>query len=213
MRTGIIAKKVGMTSFFKDTGVRLAVTLLHLDNCEIISHKTEEKDGYNATIVGFGEQKEHRVTKPMKGFYAKLDTKPKRKIKEFRVTKLCDDDIGKKIDVKIFKIGQLVDISGITIGKGYAGVMKRYNFAGLEASHGVSKAHRSGGSTGGCQDPGRVFKNKKMAGRMGGVKNTTKNLTIVDIDEENQLLIIKGAVPGARGGLVFLRDALSSTVF
>ena len=208
MRTGVIAKKIGMTSFFDNTGVRSAVTLLQLDNCIILSHKTQDKDGYNATIVGYGDQKDCRTTKPMKGIYAKLGVNPKRKIKEFRVTDF--HDIGKSLTVDFFKIGQLIDVSGNTIGKGYAGVMKKYKFGGGDASHGNSKAHRSQGSTGGCQDPGRVFKNKKMSGRMGGVKNTIKNLKILDTDEENQLLVVKGSIPGSKGSFVFLRDALSS---
>jgi large subunit ribosomal protein L3 len=207
MRTGVIAQKVGMTRLFGDDGAHVPVTVLRLDGCQVVAVRTQEKDGYTALQLGVGKAKVKNVGKPMRGYFAKAKVEPKRKLAEFRVDKDAVVDVGAEISAAHYVPGQFVDIAGITIGKGFAGVMKRWNFAGLEASHGVSISHRSHGSTGGRQDPGRTFKNKKMAGHMGVERVTVQNLRVLATDADRGLIMIKGAVPGADGGYVLVRDA------
>lgn len=209
MRTGLITKKIGMSSFFTEAGDKLAVTLLQLDNCQVVGQKTIEKDGYNAVILGASDVKPTKVSKSVRTVFEKNKITPKGVIREFRVEKDALLEVGATMSVDQFEVGQYVDaITEQSQGKGFAGVMKRHNFAGLRASHGVSISHRSHGSTGGCQDPGRVFKNKKMAGQMGNHRVTAQNLQIVDIDAENNILVVKGAVPGSKNGMVLVRDAV-----
>ena len=207
MRTGLIGKKVGMSRYFYDDGRSVAVTLVHID-CRVIGHKTPERDGYTSVQVGFGEVKPTRLTKPLKGVYEKSGQKPAQKVCEFRVNDLEAHTLGSALAPSHFKTGQHVDVQGYTIGKGFAGPMKRWNFAGLRASHGVSLAHRSHGSTGQCQDPGKVFKNKKMAGRLGNEKVTVQTLEIIASDDDKGLLLVKGALPGAKGSFVKISDAI-----
>jgi large subunit ribosomal protein L3 len=208
MRTGLIAQKMGMTRVFAEDGTHRAVTVLKVDGCQVVAQRTKERDGYVALQLGVGSRKAKNVTKPQRGHFAKAKVEPKRKIVEFRV---ADDglvDVGAEITVEHFVAGQFVDVTGTTIGKGFAGAMKRHNFAGLEASHGVSISHRSHGSTGGRQDPGKVFKNKKMAGHMGQRTRTTQNLKVVGTDLDRGLLLVEGAVPGSKGGFVTVCDAV-----
>ena len=208
MRTGLIGKKIGMSRILTEKGEHIPVTLIHIDSCEVVSLKTKEKNGYTAIQVGYGEKKPQRVSKPLKGFFQKVGLKPKQKLVEFRVTEDALLKVGDKISPTHFVPGQKVDVTGITTGKGFAGAMKRWNFGGLRASHGVSITHRSHGSTGNRQDPGRVFKGKKMAGHLGVERVTTQNLSVVSIDEDRNLLLIKGAVPGVDGAYVIIRDAI-----
>ena len=208
MRSGVIARKIGMTRVFNDTGEHVPVTVLKLDNVQVVAHKTVERDGYTALQLGAGTAKVKRVSKAMRGHYGKASVLPKRKLAEFRVSDDAMVDIGATFGPSHFVLGQKVDAVGISQGKGFAGAMKRHNFAGLRASHGVSISHRSHGSTGQCQDPGKVFKGKKMAGHMGAVRVTTQNLEVVSIDEENGLLLIHGAIPGSKNGWVLLSDAI-----
>jgi large subunit ribosomal protein L3 len=205
-RHGLVAEKLGMTSDFSDNGTVTPVTVLKILNCAILSKKTVETHGYNSVVMGFGEVKEKNVTKPMKGYFSKLDAPSLAHVKEFRIGTNYDGT-NEVLDASYFAAGQFVDVSGISIGKGFAGGMKRWNFRGLEASHGVSVSHRSHGSTGQRQDPGKVFKGKKMAGHMGCRNVTTQNLQIVKIDLENGLLIVKGSVPGFKGGKVYITDS------
>ena len=207
MRSGLIARKVGMTRVFTEDGTHVPVTVLHVDGCKVVAARTAEKDGYTAVQLGAGHAKVKNVGKPMRGHFAKAKVEPTAKIVEFRVTPDALLEVGAELSAEHFLAGQYVDISGTTIGKGFAGVMKRHNFRGLEASHGVSVSHRSHGSTGQRQDPGRVFKGKKMAGHMGDVRATTQSMTIVSTDAERGLILVKGAVPGANGGWVLVRDA------
>lgn len=207
MRTGLIAKKLGMTSVYTEEGVETPVTILHVDNCQVVANKTLAKDGYNAVQVGVSNAKVKNVSKALRGHYAKAKVEPKRKLVEFRVDEKALVEPGAEIVASHFVPGQFVDVIGNTIGKGFAGVMKRYNFAGLEATHGVSVAHRSHGSTGQRQDPGRVFKGKKMAGHMGTVRVTTQNLQIVSVDDERGLIIVRGCIPGAENAFVLIKDA------
>ncbi len=186
----------------------MPVTVLKLDNCQVVAVRTKDKDGYVALQVGIGKAKVKNVGKPMRGHFAKAKVEPKRKVVEFRVSDDAVVDVGTEITAGHFVVGQFVDVAGITIGKGFAGVMKRWNFAGLEASHGVSISHRSHGSTGGRQDPGRTFKNKKMAGHFGVERVTTQNLKVVATDTDRGLILVKGAVPGAEGGYVRVTDAV-----
>ena len=211
MRTGVIAKKIGMSSLYDDLGGRLTLTFLEIDHCQVIANKTAEKDGYNAVILGASKMSPNKVKKPLKSIFNKSKIEPRKIIKEFRVDSDSLLEIGTDIKADHFNVGQYVDVSAISIGKGFAGVMKRHNFAGLEASHGVSISHRSHGSTGGCQDPGKVFKNKKMAGQMGNKRVTIQNLQVVDVDEENNILIVSGNVPGSKGGCVFIKDAVKKS--
>ncbi len=212
MRSGLIAKKVGMTKVFADNGNHVPVTVLKMEGCEVVSVKNIEKDGYTAVQLGFGEIKEKRVSKPLKGHFAKNKVEAKRKLVEFRVSEDCVLEAGTKLSASHFIQGQYVDVVGTSIGKGFAGVMKKYNFAGLEASHGVSISHRSPGSTGQRQDPGRVFPGKKMPGHMGAKQITKQNLEIVRIDEENDLIMIKGSVPGYAGSVVVIKDAVKKAL-
>ena len=207
MRTGLIAQKMGMTRVFTGDGEHVPVTVLKVDNCQVVSVRTEDKDGYAAVQLGVGAAKTKNVTKPMRGHYAKARVEPKRKLVEFRVSPDAVLDVGSEITVDHFVPGQAVDVTGTSIGKGFAGAMKRHNFGGLEATHGVSISHRSHGSTGNSQDPGKVFKGKKMAGQLGNERATIQNLEVVSTDTDRGLIMIKGAVPGSKGGYVLVYDA------
>jgi large subunit ribosomal protein L3 len=207
-RTGILAKKLGMTRIFRDDGTHVPVTVLQLDQLQVVAAKTTEKDGYNAVQLGWGKAKVKNVTQPNRGHFAKAKVEPKAKLVEFRVDADNLLEPGATLSAAHFAVGQKIDVCGITKGKGFAGGMKRWNFAGLEASHGVSISHRSLGSTGNRQDPGKTFKNKKMAGHLGVERVTTLNLEVAAVDAEKGLLMIRGAVPGARGGFVQVRDAV-----
>ena len=207
MRSGLIARKVGMTRVFDEEGAHVPVTVLQVEKCQVVAVRTAEKDGYDAVQLGVGTAKVKNVTKPMRGHFAKAKVEPKRKLAEFRVSADALIDVGAELSAAHFVMGQFVDVTGTSIGKGFAGVMKRHNFGGLRASHGVSISHRSHGSTGHRQDPGRVFKGKKMAGHLGVERVTTQNLEIVRTDAERGLILIKGAVPGADNGWVVIRDA------
>ena len=208
MRTGLLAKKLGMTRLFKDDGTHVPVTVLHLDEVQVVAARTEEKDGYTAVQLGWGTAKVKNVSKPNKGHFARAKVEPKAKLAEFRVAADAVLEPGTTLTAAHFLVGQRVDVCGTTQGKSFQGVMKRWNFAGLEASHGVSISHRSHGSTGNRQDPGKTFKNKKMAGHMGVDRVTTLNVEVAAVDVEKGLLMIKGAVPGAKGGFVLVRDAI-----
>jgi len=208
MRSGIIAKKVGMTRLFMEDGKQIPVTVLQLENLQVVAQRTADKDGYTAVQLGAGTAKVKRVLKAMRGHFAAASVEPKRKIAEFRVDPDNLIGVGEEISAEHYIVGQKVDVSGTSIGKGFAGAMKRHNFGGLRASHGVSISHRSHGSTGQCQDPGKVFKGKKMAGHMGAVRVTTQNLEVVKTDAERGLVFIKGAVPGNKGGWVTVKDAV-----
>ena len=208
MRTGVIARKLGMTRLFMEDGRQVPVTVLSMDNVQVVAQRTNERDGYTAVQLGAGAAKAKNVTKPMRGHFTVAKVEPKKKVVEFRVSEENLVDVGEEIIASHFFEGQFVDVVGTSIGKGFAGAMKRHNFGGLRASHGVSISHRSHGSTGQCQDPGRVFKGKKMAGHMGAARVTTQNLRIVKTDVERGLLMVRGAVPGAKGGWVIIRDAV-----
>ena len=208
MRTGLIAKKLGMTRIFDDAGQHIGVTVLHLDGCQVVGHKTEEKHGYSALQLAAGKVKAKNLSKAVKGQFAKSKVEPKAKVAEFRVPKESFVDVGSELSADHFVVGQFVDIAGITIGRGFEGPMKRHNFAGLKATHGVSIRHRSHGSTGQRQDPGRVFKNKRMAGHMGDVRATAQNLKVISTDSENGLIFVNGSIPGAEGSYVFVYDAI-----
>jgi large subunit ribosomal protein L3 len=207
-RTGLIARKLGMTRLFNDDGSTVPVTVLHLDEVRVVANRTAEKDGYSAVQVGIGTAKPKNVTKPQKGHFAKAGVEAPRRLAEFRVAGDALVAPGTKLSGEHFVKGQKVDVTGVTVGKGFAGGMKRWNFAGLEASHGVSISHRSLGSTGNRQDPGKTFKNKKMAGHLGVERVTTQNLVVAGHDSERGLLLIKGAIPGPKGGYVLVRDAV-----
>jgi large subunit ribosomal protein L3 len=211
MRTGVIAKKLGMTRLFRDDGTHVPVTVLHLDEVRVVAARTVEADGYSAVQLGIGKAKAKNVTKPQKGHFAKAKVEPAKKLAEFRVADDAVLEAGAVISASHFQIGQFVDVAGVTKGKGFAGAMKRWNFRGLDATHGVSVSHRSHGSTGNRQDPGKTFKNKKMAGHLGQERVTTLNLTIAGIDETRNLVLVQGAVPGSKGGYVMLRDAIKKT--
>lgn len=208
MRTGLIAQKLGMTRVFDDKGMHIPVTVLSVAGCQVTGIRTEEKDGYNAVQLGLGNKKAKNCSASERANFAKAKVEPKAKVVEFRVAKDALLDVGAELSAEHFVIGQDVDVAGITIGKGFAGGMKRHNFGGLNASHGVSVSHRSIGSTGGRQDPGRTFKNKRMPGHMGVVRVTTLNLKVVQVDAERGLLFVKGAIPGAESGYVMVRDAV-----
>jgi large subunit ribosomal protein L3 len=207
MRTGVIARKVGMTRSFTGEGEHVPVTVLQLDRCAVVAVRTAAKDGYDAVQLGVGSAKVKNLSKAMRGHFAKANIEPKRKLVEFRVAADAVLEVGAEITAGHFVPGQRVDVAGTTIGKGFAGAMKRHGFAGLEASHGVSISHRSHGSTGGRQDPGKVWKGKKMAGHMGDVRVTAQNLVVVSTDAERGLIMIKGCVPGHKGGYVLVSDA------
>ena len=212
MRSGVIAQKVGMTRIYNDAGEHVPVTVLKLENCQVIAHRTEEKNGYVAVQVGAGLAKVKNTPRAMRGHFAVAKVEPKRKLAEFRVSQDNLIDVGAEITADHFVEGQFVDVTGTSIGKGFAGAMKRHNFGGLRASHGVSISHRSHGSTGQCQDPGKVFKGKKMAGHMGAEQVTTQNLKIVRTDVERGLIMIQGAVPGSKGGWIVIRDAVKKAL-
>jgi len=212
LRSGIIAKKMGMTRLFMEDGRQIPVTVLQLDSLQVVATRTAEKDGYSAVQLGAGTAKVKRVSKAMRGHYATANVAPKRKIAEFRVAPENMIDIGEEITANHYFEGQYVDVSGTSIGKGFAGSMKRHNFGGLRATHGVSISHRSHGSTGQCQDPGKVFKGKKMAGHMGAAKVTTQNLQVIRTDADRGLIMVKGAVPGSKGGWVTVKDAVKKAV-
>ena len=208
MRCGMIARKVGMTRVFTDDGIHVPVTVLQVDNCQVVAQRNEERDGYTALQLGVGAAKVKRTSQQMRGHFAKAQVEPKRKLVEFRVSADAMIDVGAEILPDHFVDGQRVDVCGTSIGKGFAGAMKRHNFHGLRASHGVSVSHRSHGSTGNSQDPGRVWKGKKMAGHMGDARVTTHNLTVVSTDVDRGLILVRGAVPGSKGGYVLIRDAV-----
>lgn len=208
MRSGLIAEKVGMTRLFNAEGEHVPVTVLKVDVCHVVSHKTKEKDGYVALQLGAGKAKEKNVKKPVAGLFKKAGVKPTKYLVEFRVSEDCMVPVGSEFSVEHFEVGQLVDVIGTSIGKGFAGSMKRHNFHGLNASHGVSVSHRAHGSTGQRQDPGRVFPGKKMAGHMGDVRVTTQNLKIEALDAEDGLIMVHGAVPGVKGSMVLIADAV-----
>src|SRR3954462_13285128 len=208
MRSGLIAQKLGMTRVFTDEGEHVPVTVLKVDNVQVVAVRTEETDGYTAVQLGAGTAKVKNVTKPQRGHFAKAKVEPKRKLVEFRVDADALIEVGAELSAAHFVPGQLVDVTGTTIGKGFAGGMKRWNFGGLRATHGVSVSHRSHGSTGNRQDPGKTFKNKKMPGHMGVDRITTLNLKIAQVDVERGLILIEGAVPGAKGGWITVRDAV-----
>lgn len=207
MRSGVIAKKVGMTRVFTDDGRHVPVTVLKLDSLQVVSQRTEERDGYSAVQLGAGLKKTKNCPKAERGHFAVAKVEPKAQVVEFRVSADNLIDVGAEITADHFVKGQIVDATATSIGKGFAGAMKRHNFGGLRASHGVSISHRSHGSTGQCQDPGKVFKGKKMAGHMGAERVTVQNLEIVETDAERGLIMVRGGVPGAKGGWVQLRDA------
>jgi len=208
MRSGVIAQKLGMTRIFTDAGVHVPVTVLKVDRCEVIAHRTMEKNGYTALQVGVGLAKVKNVSKAQRGNFAIAKVEPKQKLAEFRVDDKGMIPVGAEITADHFVVGQFVDVSGITTGKGFAGGMKRWNFGGLRATHGVSISHRSIGSTGGRQDPGKTFKNKKMPGHMGVERITTQNLRVVQTDTDRGLILVEGAVPGVKGGYIHIRDAV-----
>lgn len=207
MRTGIIAQKVGMTRIYDEFGAHVPVTVLQIENLQVTNVRTKEKDGYTAVQVGYGKAKVSRTNKAQRGQFAKANVEPKKKVCEFRVADDAVLEIGQEIRANHFVPGQFIDIQGTTKGKGFAGAMKRWNFAGLEASHGVSVSHRSHGSTGQRQDPGKTFKNKKMAGHLGVETVTTQNLVVAAIDEARNLILVKGAVPGVDKAYVKVMDA------
>ena len=208
MRTGLIAEKVGMTRVFDAEGAHVPVTVLKMEGCQVVAVRTAEKDGYTAVQLGIGKAKVKNVTKPMRGHFAKAKVEPKRRLVEFRVSADALLEVGAELSAEHFLPGQFVDVTANSIGKGFAGVMKRHNFGGLRATHGVSISHRSHGSTGNRQDPGRTFPGKKMAGHLGDERITTQNLKIVSVDAERGLIMVRGAVPGAEGGFVLVRDAV-----
>ncbi|MCC0062516.1 MAG: 50S ribosomal protein L3 [Defluviimonas sp.] len=208
LRSGVIAKKLGMTRLFLEDGRQVPVTVLQLDNLQVVAQRTAEKDGYTAVQLGAGAAKAKRTTAAMRGHFAKANVAPKRKIAEFRVSPENMIGVGEELTADHYFEGQFVDIAGTSIGKGFAGAMKRHNFGGLRASHGVSISHRSHGSTGQCQDPGKVFKGKKMAGHLGAVRVTTQNLQVVRTDSDRGLIMVKGSVPGSKGGWVTIKDAV-----
>ena len=210
MRSGIIARKLGMTRVFNDAGHHVPVTVLKLDDVQVVAVRNVEKDGYTALQLGAGIAKAKNVSKPMRGHFAKANVLPRSKLAEFRVSKDAMLEVGASFAASHFVAGQKVDVVGTTQGKGFAGAMKRHNFSGLRASHGVSVSHRSHGSTGQCQDPGKVFKGKKMAGQMGSVRNTTQNIEVVSVDDEDGVILLCGAVPGPKNGWVLIRDAIKA---
>jgi large subunit ribosomal protein L3 len=208
MRTGVITQKLGMTRLFLEDGRHVPVTVLKLDKCQVVATRTSEKDGYTAVQLGSGFVKAKSLTKPERGHFAKASVEPKRKVAEFRVSEDALIPVGAEITADHFVAGQFVDVTGTSIGKGFAGGMKRWNFGGLRATHGVSVSHRSIGSTGQRQDPGKTWKNKKMPGHMGVDRVTTLNLRVVQTDVERGLLLVEGAVPGSKGGWIMVRDAV-----
>ncbi|MBD8555915.1 50S ribosomal protein L3 [Rhizobium sp. CFBP 8762] len=212
MRSGVIAQKLGMTRVYNDAGEHIPVTVLRLENCQVVAQRTEDKNGYTAVQLGVGRSKVKNTSSALRGHFAAANVEPKAKVVEFRVSADNMIDVGAEITVAHFIAGQLVDVTGTTIGKGFAGVMKRHNFGGGRATHGNSVSHRSHGSTGQRQDPGKVFKGKKMAGHMGQTRITTQNLEVVSTDENRGLILVKGAVPGSKGAWIVVRDAVKANV-
>ncbi len=212
MRSGVIAQKLGMTRVFTDGGEHVPVTVLRLGQCQVVAHRTSDKNGYVAMQLGSGTRKVKTVGRAERGHFAIAKVEPKRKVAEFRVTEDALIPVGAEITADHFVVGQFVDVTGTSIGKGFAGGMKRWNFGGLRATHGVSISHRSIGSTGGRQDPGKTFKNKKMPGHMGVDRITTLNLKVIQLDVERGLILVEGAVPGAKGGWITVRDAVKKTL-
>ena len=212
MRSGMIAEKVGMTRIFKADGTHVPVTVLKMDGQQVVSVKTKEKDGYTAVQLGFGVAKSKNIAKPQRGLFAKAKVEPKKELIEFRVSEDCLLPVGAELSANHFVVGQFVDVAGVTLGHGFSGAMKRWNFRGLEDSHGVSVSHRSHGSTGQCQDPGRVFPGKKMAGHDGAENVTVQNLEVVATDEDRGLIMVKGGVPGFDGSIVTIFDAKKKKV-
>ena len=210
MRSGVIARKLGMTRVFTDAGLHVPVTVLKMDDVQVVSVRQQERDGYTAVQLGAGAAKAKNVSKAMRGHFAKANVMPKSKLAEFRVSEDAVLEVGSTVAPSHFVAGQKVDVVGTTQGKGFAGAMKRHNFGGLRASHGVSISHRSHGSTGQCQEPGKVFKGKKMAGHMGAVRNTTQNIEVVAVDDEEGVVLLQGAVPGPKGGWVLISDAIKA---
>lgn len=210
MRTGLLARKVGMTRVFNAEGEHVPVTVMDLEGCQVVGHRTMDKNGYAAVQLGAGSAKTKRLSKADRGRFAKANVAPKQTLAEFRVSDDNLVEVGSELSAAHFVVGQKVDVKGTTIGKGFAGAMKRHNFGGLRATHGVSVSHRSHGSTGQRQDPGKVFKNKRMAGHMGDVQRTTQNVEVVRVDEARGLILLKGAIPGPKGGWVEIRDAVRS---
>ncbi|WP_443023765.1 50S ribosomal protein L3 [Sneathiella sp.] len=208
MRSGLIAKKLGMTRIFAEDGTHVPVTVLAVDKCQVVAHRTADSHGYNAVQLGAGTAKVKNVTRALRGHFAKAEVEPKMKVAEFRVSEDAFVDVGAELTADHFVADQYVDVVGTSIGKGFAGAMKRHNFGGMRASHGVSVSHRAHGSTGQCQDPGKVFKGKKMAGHMGAARVTTQNLKVVSTDKDRGLVLLKGAVPGAKGSWVYIADAI-----
>ena len=208
MRSGVIAQKVGMTRVFTDAGEHVPVTVLKVDHCQVVAHRTKDQNGYTALQIGVGKAKVKNVSKAERGHFAVAKVEPKRKVAEFRVSEDALIPVGAEITADHFVPGQFVDVTGVSTGKGFAGGMKRWNFGGLRASHGVSISHRSIGSTGGRQDPGKTFKNKKMPGHLGVERVTTQNLRVVRTDPERGLILVEGAVPGVAGGWIYVRDAV-----
>ncbi|MDO9416905.1 50S ribosomal protein L3 [Pararhizobium sp.] len=212
MRSGVIAQKVGMTRVYNDAGEHIPVTVLRMENCQVVGQRTDDKNGYTAVQLGAGTTKVKNTTKALRGHFAAANVEPKAKLVEFRVTTDFLIDVGAELTASHFVAGQLVDVTGTSIGKGFAGAMKRHNFGGLRATHGVSVSHRSHGSTGSNQDPGRVWKGKRMAGHMGQTRITTQNLEVVSTDEDRGLILVKGAVPGSKGAWIVVRDAIKSGI-
>jgi large subunit ribosomal protein L3 len=212
MRSGVIAQKVGMTRLFTPAGEHVPVTVLKLDGCQVVAHRTKDRNGYTAVQLGIGRAKVKKVSKAERGRFAAAKVEPKMKLAEFRVEEDGLLPVGAEITADHFVAGQFVDVTGTSTGKGYAGAMKRWNFGGLRASHGVSVSHRSHGSTGGRQDPGKTFKNKKMAGHLGTERVTTLNLRVVETDAARGLILVEGAVPGTSGSWIYIRDAVKKTL-
>jgi large subunit ribosomal protein L3 len=204
MGIGILGKKIGMTQIFSEEGQAMAVTVIAAGPCPVIAVRTPEQNGYSAVLLGYGAAKPHKLSKPLKGFFDKAKVEPQRTLREFRMDKTEEYEVGQEIRVDLFEAGEKVNVSGVSKGKGFAGVMKRYHFAGQQFSHGTSVMHRHGGSSGAISYPGRIFPGKRMPGHMGSEKVTVKNLTVVAVDLENNLLLVKGAVPGPKNSLVTL---------
>jgi len=210
MTIGLVGRKIGMTRVFTEDGVSTPVTVIEIESNRISQLKTIETDGYNAVQVTAGSKKASRVTKSQAGHFAKAESAAGSSVREFTVNDLADFEVGSEVNVNIFEAGQAIDVTGVTKGKGFAGVMKRYGFRGGDATHGNSISHRAPGSIGMCQTPGRVFKEKKMAGHMGDVQRTLQNLSVVRVDEERNLVLVKGSVPGSKGGNVIIRPAVKA---
>ena len=208
MRCGLVARKLGMSRLFNENGDHVPVTVLKIEDLEVLSVKSFDKDGYTAVQLGFSNKKSKNISKPLRGFFAKANTEPKEKVVEFRVSEDAILQVGDKLGANHFVAGQKVDAVGVSQGKGFSGAMKRHNFGGMQASHGVSISHRSHGSTGNSQDPGRTWRGKKMAGQYGNVRITTQNLKVVKLLEDDDLILIQGSVPGSKNGVVLLSDAI-----